>query len=215
MLGVLAAIQAEQRAFQLVGDVERGLLAGSGWWRSSPGRTRRPPPSASGYARHTARCCVRRGRSRSRRSPWRCRRSSPPRPASHPGRHVHLVVRLLADDVADDLLDVGHLRKVGDARVDLGRDRHVAQLGEAAADVLDVFVDAEDLLVHQDDREVGALGRAWRNRRAGCRPSPGSAPRRHRGRRCRSGSPAPRPAGWPSVKPLIRLVITKPRRASG
>ena len=33
----------------------------------------------------------------------------------------------------------------------------VAQLGQAAADVLDVFVHAEDFLHHQDDREVVAL----------------------------------------------------------
>ena len=43
--------------------------------------------------------------------------------------------------------------------VQLGRDGQVAELGEPAADVLDVLVDAEDLLDDQDDRERSAVGR--------------------------------------------------------
>ena len=45
------------------------------------------------------------------------------------------------------------LRDVALAGVELGRDGQVAELGEPAAEVLDVLVDAEDLLHHQDDRE--------------------------------------------------------------
>jgi hypothetical protein len=55
---------------------------------------------------------------------------------------------------------VGHLGKVRVAEVDLGRDRQVAELGKAAADILDVSVDSEDFLVHQDDGEAGSLRRA-------------------------------------------------------
>ena len=57
------------------------------------------------------------------------------------------------DDLRDDLLDVGHLRDVALARIQLGRDRQVAELGEPPADVLDVLVDAEDLLHDEHDRE--------------------------------------------------------------
>ena len=51
------------------------------------------------------------------------------------------------------------LRDVALPGVHLGRDGEVAELGEPAADVLDVLVDAEDLLDDQDDRERPALGR--------------------------------------------------------
>ena len=51
------------------------------------------------------------------------------------------------------------LRHVSLSSVELGRDGQVAELGEAPADVLDVFVDAEDLLHHQDDRERPRAGR--------------------------------------------------------
>lgn len=70
-----------------------------------------------------------------------------------------LGVGLLGDD-GGDLGAVGGLREVADTGVDLGCDREVAELGEAAANVLNVVIDAEDLLVDQDDREVGALGGA-------------------------------------------------------
>ena len=43
------------------------------------------------------------------------------------------------------------LRDVALPGVQLGGDGQVAELGEAAADVLDVLVDAEDLLHDEDD----------------------------------------------------------------
>ena len=65
----------------------------------------------------------------------------------------------LDDDLADDLVDVGHSGDVALARVELRRDRHVADLGEPPADVLDVLVHAEDLLHDEDERERPALRR--------------------------------------------------------
>ncbi len=56
--------------------------------------------------------------------------------------------------------------------IQLRRDGQVAELGEAAADVLDVFVDAEDLLHDEDDRERARLS-AWRGRRESGRPQLG------------------------------------------
>ena len=51
------------------------------------------------------------------------------------------------------------LRHVALAGVQLGGDGQVAELGEPAADVLDVLVDAEDFLHDQHDRERPALRR--------------------------------------------------------
>jgi hypothetical protein len=70
-----------------------------------------------------------------------------------------LLVGDLADHLADDLADVRHLRDVALAREQLGRNRHVAGLREAADHVLDVLVDAEDLGHHHHERELRvALG---------------------------------------------------------
>ncbi len=51
------------------------------------------------------------------------------------------------------------LRDVALAGVHLGGDGEVAELGEPAADVLDVLVDAEDLLDDEDHGQVRAAGR--------------------------------------------------------
>ncbi len=86
-------------------------------------------------------------------------------------------------------IDRGELRDVALARVHLHRDREVAGLGEAAADVLDVLVDAEDLLDDEDDREGpsgrghGAVGRNLGVRRLDldlARLEPGGVGRDHR-----------------------------------
>ena len=70
-----------------------------------------------------------------------------------------LRIRHLGDDLADDVHEVLVLRRIALAVVERRRHRHVAELGEAAADVLDVGVNAEDLLHHQGDRVgVAALG---------------------------------------------------------
>src|SRR5690606_10991343 len=71
----------------------------------------------------------------------------------------HLPVRHLGDDLADDRGAVGQLGHVALAGIELGRDGQVAELGEAAADILDVLVNAEDLLHHHDSGEGAALGR--------------------------------------------------------
>ena len=157
--GVLAAIETQQRAFQLVGDVDHGERldrAGGALDRPVPRDRRLQLRIVRGIEPGVAAAAAESGLGDRGGAALVLRR---------PGERcvqvaVHLVVRLLADHLADDLLDVGHLREVGDAGVDLGRDRHVALLGEATAGVLDVFVDAEDLLVHQDDREMAALGGA-------------------------------------------------------
>ena len=70
-----------------------------------------------------------------------------------------LVIRRLEDDLAHDLCRIGHLRERGVAEIDFRRDGQVAGLGQPAADILDVFVDAKDLLVDQDDGEGTARGR--------------------------------------------------------
>ena len=41
--------------------------------------------------------------------------------------------------------------------IELGRDGQIAQLGEPAADVLDVFVDSEDFLYDEDNRQCSSL----------------------------------------------------------
>ena len=87
-------------------------------------------------------------------------------------RH-HLGVGHLGDDLGDDLLDVLDLRDVPLPGVQLGGDGQVAELGEPAADVLDVLVDAEDLLHDEDDRERPARRRASPGRPGSRRPSTG------------------------------------------
>ena len=44
-------------------------------------------------------------------------------------------------------MHIGHFREIADPRVILGRHGQIPQMGQAAADVLDVVVDAEDLFV--------------------------------------------------------------------
>ena len=63
-----------------------------------------------------------------------------------------LRVRNFRNDGAD-LIDGRELRDIALPRVELGGDREIAQLGEAPADILDVFVDAEDLLHDQHYRK--------------------------------------------------------------
>ncbi len=62
----------------------------------------------------------------------------------------NLFVGNLGDDLRNDLLRIGHARDVAFARKQQRRDCEVALLGESAADVLDMFVDAEDF-VHDED----------------------------------------------------------------
>ncbi len=68
-----------------------------------------------------------------------------------------LRVRLGVDD-RQQVLDVGDLGEIGAlAEILVGRDREGAGLGQAARDVLDVFVQAKDL--HRDD-DHGRIGDA-------------------------------------------------------
>lgn len=64
-----------------------------------------------------------------------------------------LSVGNLGDDL-EDLLEVAQLRNVALASVHFGSDGVVTELSEPTADVLDVFVDAEDLLDYEDSRKV-------------------------------------------------------------
>src|ERR1039458_3641127 len=57
-----------------------------------------------------------------------------------------------------DILDVGLARDVALTRIEVGRDCEVAPLREAEADILDVLVDAEDFMHHEDRREGPARG---------------------------------------------------------
>ena len=67
----------------------------------------------------------------------------------------HLRVRHFAHDLADDLRNLGHFRHVALSREQLGRNRKVAELGEAAAHILDVLMHAKNFLYHEHDRETG------------------------------------------------------------
>ena len=67
-------------------------------------------------------------------------------------------VGCFADHLADDLADIGHFRKITEACIEFRRDGGVACLGEAAAGVLDVVMDAEDLLDHHHDGEWPRTG---------------------------------------------------------
>ena len=78
----------------------------------------------------------------------------------------------LGDHVADDDLRIGHLREVALTGIELRRHRAVPGLGQPPADVLDIFVDAEDLFDHEHQRErAGALRHraVARHRTVGCR----------------------------------------------
>jgi hypothetical protein len=55
------------------------------------------------------------------------------------------------------VVDISDLRYIALAGVQLRSNRHVAELCETAADVLDVFVHAEDLLNDQHDRKRPAF----------------------------------------------------------
>src|SRR5262249_5930775 len=63
----------------------------------------------------------------------------------------HLAILHLGHDLREDLLDVGELRYVPLPRVELGRNGEVSVLRPTTADVLDVLVNAEDLLHDEDD----------------------------------------------------------------
>src|SRR6185437_2010107 len=71
-------------------------------------------------------------------------------------RH-HLLVGNPGDDRAD-LVDARELGHVALPRVELGREREIAELREAPCDVLDVLMDAENLLHDEDDRQVAPVG---------------------------------------------------------
>ncbi len=58
----------------------------------------------------------------------------------------HLLVRHFRDDLANDLLNVGHAGDAALAVIKLGGNRHVALLRQPPADVLEVLVHAENFL---------------------------------------------------------------------
>src|SRR5436190_12978391 len=70
---------------------------------------------------------------------------------------IEVVHHLLIRDLRHDLQNVrkrGQLRDISLAGIQLRRDCEVAELGEASADVLNVLVDAEYLLNHEDHWKV-------------------------------------------------------------
>ena len=87
----------------------------------------------------------------------------------------HLRVGHLADDLLDDLADVGQPGHVALPHEEIGRDGEVADLRKPPANVADVLVHAEDLLHHQHHRERAAGRPAWRGR-----PGSGGPPWRAR-----------------------------------
>ena len=121
-----------------------------------------------------------------------------------------LRIRHLGDDLADDLLDVGHSGDAALARIELRRDRHVAFLGEPPANVLDVLMHAEDLLDDSNGLTAGEgqdpppgivrdprlLARAGRRAGAVSRFDPRRARDLRRARAHRGRLPAARQAGY-------------------
>ena len=69
----------------------------------------------------------------------------------------HLTIRHLGDQLLEQLADIGVVVGVTLAEIELGRDRQIALLGQAAAQILNMFMDAEDFLHHQHDGERAAL----------------------------------------------------------
>ncbi len=65
-------------------------------------------------------------------------------------RH-HLGIGDLRHDFGNDLLKISDLGHVALARVELGGDGQIAELGQPAAEVLDMFMDPEDFLHDEDD----------------------------------------------------------------
>ena len=72
---------------------------------------------------------------------------------------IDLRVRHLGDDFPHYLLAIAHLRGIALPRIQLGRDREVPGFGEAAAEILDVLVDAENLLYDEHGWERSSLVR--------------------------------------------------------
>ena len=64
-----------------------------------------------------------------------------------------LGVRHFGNDFRDDFLEILDLRDVSLTGVEFGSDREVAEFGKSAADILDVFVDTENLLHHEHHRK--------------------------------------------------------------
>lgn len=69
-----------------------------------------------------------------------------------------LFVRNLRDD-REDILEIRDLRDVALPGVEFRRDGVIAGLGQTAAEILDMLMDAEDFMHDQDDRGVTSLGR--------------------------------------------------------
>jgi hypothetical protein len=70
-----------------------------------------------------------------------------------------LPIRDLADHPAQKVRDVAVLPRVTLPREYLGRDGLVTELGQTTTDILDVLMDTENLLHHEDDRPVAAACR--------------------------------------------------------
>ena len=69
----------------------------------------------------------------------------------------HLRLRHLGHDL-HDIVHIGHLGDIALAGIEGRGDGEIAGLGQAPADVLDMLMDAEDLLHHEDRGEGAALG---------------------------------------------------------
>jgi len=72
-----------------------------------------------------------------------------------------LRVGRLRNDLANQLLHLRNLARVTLTREELRRDREVAQLGQAAAHAFDVLVRAEDLVHHEQHRQLFFAVALW------------------------------------------------------
>lgn len=80
----------------------------------------------------------------------------------------HLTIRHLGHQLLEQLADIGVVVGVALAEIELGGNRQIALFGQAAAQILNMFMDAEDFLHHQHDGEgavvVGGFGDVGRQR---------------------------------------------------
>src|SRR5262249_596062 len=71
----------------------------------------------------------------------------------------HLSIGDLGDDGADDLTNVGELRDIALARIELGSDTEVSRFGETPAKISYMLMNAKDFLNYQNDGKSLAMVR--------------------------------------------------------
>ena len=78
----------------------------------------------------------------------------------------HLGIRHLADQPAQERLDIGEIIRIALAKVELRRNGEVTFQRQTAADIADMFMYAENFLHYDDDRQraIGIFGAGMKRR---------------------------------------------------